>query len=463
GDGVNIAARLERLAEPGGICISREVYNQVRNKLALDVTDMGEQRIKNIGEPVQVFRVNLGTGPAGLAAAGFARDGQEKPSLAVLPFVTSESDPDLAYVSEGISEELIGDLARLNGLFVVARSSSFMFRDGTATSGHAAPQLGVRYLLGGTVRPGDEVAIDATLVDSMTGKSLWSGSYSCGFPEIFKIFGMIVGDVAEKLVGPPDEEWRARASRARAATPEAYEALLKGRELYGRMTPDDDRAAHEQFSRAIAFDPTCAEALGWLAMIHQHAYRQRRQEDEAEAGAKCARAALALDDNLALAHHALGYLQLFRKRFLQAQFPLSKAVGLDGNDSVALSRMGLLNCSLGKASEALELFHRAARLNPCHAGRYLGLRGMAFFVARRYDEALEAFNRMPSPYYWERAYHAATFAMLGRIDNARHKLTEVLHIMPSFAVDRLAHVEPFQSPDDRHHFLEALRRAGLPT
>lgn len=462
GAGVDIAARLEQLAEPGGICIPRDVYNQTRGKLALNVTDLGNQRLKNIDTPVHVFRIELDTGPSDLPGAKFARDGQDMPSLAVLPFVTAQPDPDLAYVSEGISEELIGDLARVNGLIVVTRNSSFMFRDGAANPHSAAARLGVRYLLGGTVQPGDEVTIEATLIDAMTGEKIWSGSQSCGFPEIFKGLGKLAGEVAERLVGPPDAEWLARASRARAATPEAYEALLKGRELFGRMTPADDRAAREQFDRALGLDPACAEALGFLAMIHLLAYRKGREEDEAEACATCARAALGIDDDLAIAHHVLGYLQLYRKRFLQAQFHLSKAVALDGNDPVALSRMGLLNCYLGKSSEALDMFTQVARLNPCHAGRYLGLRAMALFVGRRYDEALEAFNLMPSPYYWERAFHAATLAMLGRIDSARQKLTEVIGIMPTFAVDRMAQAEPFQSPDDRHHFLEALRRAGLP-
>lgn len=462
GDGVNVAARLEKLAEPGGICISRDVYNQVRNKLDLDVTDMGEQRVKNIGEPIRVFRVNVGPSRAADPGAFPRLPLPAKPSVAVLPFINTEPDPELAFVSEGISEDLIGELARFRDLFVIARNSSFVFRGSDAHYDAIAAQLGVRYLLIGTVQPGDPVAIEARLFDVAKGADAWSGTYTVGFPDIFAALGAIVRGVVTTLIEDVDEILIERAGRVRASGPEAYEALLKGRELYGRLTPQADAMARVEFARAIELDPRCAEAFAWLAVLHTHEYRQERHDDVAERGAKCARSALAIDDDIGLAHQVLGYLQLFRKRFLQAQFHMSKAIGLDPNDSVAAVRMGLLYCYLGKTGEALELFQRSARLNPCHPGRYLGVRGMTLFVARRYDEALEVFERMASPYYWDRAYMAATYAMLGRVDEARHKLSETLQIMPSYAINRMAHAEPFQSPDDMHHFLEALRRSGLP-
>jgi adenylate cyclase len=463
GDGVNIAARLEKLAEPGGICISRDVYNQVRNKVDLDVTDLGEQRVKNIGEPIRVFRVNIGPSRAAEPGAFPRLPLPAKPSVAVLPFINTQSDADLAYVSEGISEDLIGELSRFRDLFVIARNSSFVFRGSDAHYDAIAAQLGVRYLLIGTVRPGDQVAIEARLFDVVKGEDAWTGSFDAGFPDIFAVLGAIVRGVVAILIEEPDEALVARAGRVRAATPEAYESLLRGRELYGRLTPQADAAAREEFARTIELDPRCAEAFAWLAVLHTHEFRQERRDDVAERGTKCARSALALDDDIGLAHQVLGQLQLYRKRFLQAQFHMSKAIGIDPNDSVAAVRMGLLYCYLGKSNEALEIFQRSSRINPCHPGRYLGVRGMALFVARRYDEALEVFDRMASPYYWDRAYMAATYAMLGRIDEARHKLAEVLQIMPSYAINRLAHGEPFQSPDDMHHFLEALRRAGLPS
>jgi adenylate cyclase len=462
GDGVNIAARLEKLAEPGGICISRDVYNQVRNKLDLDVTDMGEQRVKNIGEPLRVFRVNVGPSRSAEPAAFPRLPLPPKPSLAVMPFVNAEADPDLAYVSEGISEDLIGSLARFRDLFVTARNSSFVFRGSDAHYEAIAAQLGVRFLLIGTVQPGDRVVIDVRLFDTSRGEDAWNGHFEAGFPDIFGVLGAIVRGVASTMLDEPDEALIERAGRVRATSPEAYEALLKGRELYGRLTPQGDALARVEFARALELDPRCAEAFAWLAVLHTHEYRQERRDDVAERGSKCARSALALDDDIGLAHQVLGYLQLFRKRFLQAQFHMSKGIGLDPNDSVAAVRMGLLYCYLGKANEALELFQRSSRLNPCHPGRYLGVRGMALFVGRRYEEALETFERMASPYYWDRAYMASTYAMIGRVDEARHKLSEVLQIMPSYAINRLVHAEPFQSPDDMHHFLEALRCAGLP-
>ncbi len=463
GDGVNIAARLEGLADPGGICISGDVYNQVRNKLELNVADLGERSVKNIGEPIRVFRLDIGPTRTEEPSAFPTLPLPGKPSVAVLPFVNEDPEPDLVYVSEGISEELIGDLSRMRELFVIARNSSFVFRGSDIDPAPVAAQLGVRYLLMGRVVPGEELTIDARLVDATSDSTVWSDQYHCGYSGIFAAFASVVRGVATALSIEADGSILARAARPRAANAEAYEFLLRGRELHGRQTQDDDARAREAFAKAIELDGRCAEAYAWLAMLHMYEYRQTRNAEAAERGAKCARSALALDDDLGVAHQVLGYLHLYRKRFLQAQFHMSKAFGVDPNDAVAVVRMGLLNCYLGKSTEALEYFQRSSRLNPCHPGRYHGVRGMAHFIARRYDDALAAFEKLESPYYWDRAYMAATFAMLARIDEARAKLSEVLHIMPSFAIERLAHAEPFQSVDDLHHFVEALRRAGLPS
>jgi adenylate cyclase len=462
GDGVNIAARLEKLSEPGGICISGDVYNQVRNKIELNVTDLGERSVKNIGEPVRVFRVDIGPTRTGEPTAFPTLPLPGKPSIAVLPFVNMDTDPDLVFVSDGLSEELIGDLSRLRELFVIARNSSFVFRGASIEMAPVAAQLGVRFLLAGSVRPGEELAIEARLIDATAKAAVWSATYTSDFAGLFEVYAKILRGVAGALGIGVDDAAIARASRRRASNADAYEHLLRGRELYGRQTLDDDARAREAFAKAIEHDSQCAEAFAWLAVLHMYEFRLKRRPDAAERSVKCARSALAIDDDLGVAHQVLGYLHLYRKRFLQAQFHMSKAVGLDPNDAVAIVRMGLLNCYLGKSAEALDYFQRSNRLNPCHPGRYHGVRGMAYFVAHRYEDALAAFEKLDSPYYWDRAYMAGTFAMLARIDDARSKLAEVLHIMPSFAIDRLAHAEPFQSPDDKHHFIEALRRCGLP-
>ncbi|MBM3584206.1 MAG: hypothetical protein FJX36_07185 [Alphaproteobacteria bacterium] len=264
-----------------------------------------------------------------------------------------------------------------------ARNSSFVFRGSDAHYEAIAAQLGVRYLLIGTVQPGDRVVINVRLFDTSKGENAWNGQFEAGFPDIFGVLGAIVRGVAMTMLDEPEEALIERAGRVRASTPEAYEALLKGREFHGRLTPQGDALARIEFARALELNPRCAEAFAWLAVLHTHEYRQERRDDVAERGSKCARSALALDDDIGLAHQVLGYLQLFRKRFLQAQFHMSKGIGLDPNDLVAAARMGLLYCYLGKANEALELFQRSARLNPCHPGRYLGVRGMALFVGRR--------------------------------------------------------------------------------
>jgi adenylate cyclase len=291
---------------------------------------------------------------------------------------------------------------------------------------------------------------------------MWEKRYECGFPEVFDALGDAVQGIVTTLLGPQDEQALARARRRRVANLEAYEALLRGRELFGHVTPMDDQKARAMFARTVELDPACAQGFAMLAITHMYEFRQTRQAEAAERAVKCAKSALAIDDDESTAHQVLGYISLYRKRFLQAQFHMSKATTLDPNDSIAQVRMGLLHCYLGKPTEALDYFQRSSRLNPCHPGRYLGVQGMAHFVAHRYDEAARTLAKLPSPYYWDRAYLAASYAMLGRTDEARSALAEVLQTMPSYALDNLANAEPFQQAADLAHFVDAMRKAGLP-
>ena len=462
GDGVNLAARLEKLAEPGSICISSDVYNQVKNKLPLNFSDMGEQVVKNFAQPVRVYRITLGR-PQPMEELYPVQVLPNKPSLAVLPFVNGSDDRDLDHISDGLAEDIIAELSRFRDLFVVARNSSFVFHDADRELDEVARRLGVRCLVLGQVRPGGNGAVlEARLVDAPSGQVLWERRYECGFPEVFDALGDAVQGIATTLLGPQDERGFARSRRTRAANLEAYEALLRGRELFGHITPADDQKARLMFARAVELDANCSQAYAMLAVTHMYEFRQTRQADPAERAVKCAKAALAMDDDDATAHQVLGYISLYRKRFLQAQFHMSKAVGLDPNDSVAQVRMGLLHCYLGKPSEALDYFQRSSRLNPCHPGRHLGVQGIAYFVARRYDDAILALGKLPSPHYWDCAYLAAAYAMRGRIDEGRAALSEVLQAMPAFAMNKLAAAEPFQSVTELTHFVDAMHKAGLP-
>jgi adenylate cyclase len=468
GDGVNMASRLEKLAEPGGICISGDVYNQVKNKLPLNYIDLGDQALKNLAQPVRVYRIGLGpsrpTTGASVGTGAFpALQLPSKPSLAVLPLRNANPDPEQMHVSDGVSEELLFELSRLKDLFVVARNSSFMFRDYDGEQDEIGLQLGVQHLVTGRVEVGEEgLLLTVHMIDAPSGQVVWSFERACGFPDIFEAYGDIVQGIATTLLGPVDEATLAHSRRPRTTSAEAYEILLKGRELFSHINPTDDARARQTFSRVVELDPRCAQAFAMLAVTHMYEYRQTRHNEAAERAVKTARAALALDDDESIAHQVMGYIHLYRKRFLQAQFHMAKALGLDSSDSVAIVRMGLLHCYLGKPVEALDYFQRSSRLNPCHPGRYLGVRGMAHFIAREYMKSVESLEKLAMPYYWDRAYLAASYAMLGRVDDARAKLAEVLQVKPSYALDQLAMAEPFQSPADLDHFLSAMRRAGLP-
>ncbi|MEE9479700.1 MAG: adenylate/guanylate cyclase domain-containing protein, partial [Kiloniellales bacterium] len=269
GDGVNIAARLEGLAEPGGICVARNVFNQVKGKIDTAFEDLGEKEVKNIAEPVQVYRVSLSLPETAALKTGKTAPTlalPDKPSIAVLPFDNMSGDPDQAYFSDGMTEDIITELARFRSLFVIARNSSFAFRDRTTDVAEIGRQLGVQYVVEGSVRKaGNRVRVTAQLIDAATANHIWAERYDRDLDDIFAVQDEVVRTVVATLAGRLEQAGRESAKQKPPSNLGAYDFFLRGRNHFYHMTCSDNRTAQEMFAKAIELDPGYAPAHAGLA------------------------------------------------------------------------------------------------------------------------------------------------------------------------------------------------------
>src|SRR5262249_30513183 len=359
GDGVNIAARLEGLAEPGGILVSRAVRDSVRDKLGVELEDIGEKRVKNIAGPVHVFRV---AGVGGRPAAPPALP--DKPSIAVLPFANMSGDPEQEYFSDGISEDLITDLSKVSALFVIARNSSFTYKGKTAKVQEIGRELGVRFVLEGSIRKsGSRVRITAQLVDAESGGHLWADRFDRELTDIFatqdEVVQKIVGTLAVKLT-----QREVKLLRRGTRSIDAYECWLRARDQLGRGTREGTAHARLLHRRALELDPHFASPYAGLTFVTLGEYVNAWRDDaEAALGEaeRWARRAIELDDGEPAGYVALGNALVWRHRHDDALVPLRRAVELDSNYAQGHALIGMALMYAGRAGEALEPFATTMR------------------------------------------------------------------------------------------------------
>ncbi len=515
GDGVNIAARLESLAEPGGICVRRNVRNQVRDKLDLDYEDRGEIKVKNIVRPIRVFSVVLDdkaealvtqvvaapimTGHRrwlaiaavlvlGLVAAGGLAWWQpwgpdvepasvekmvlplpDKPSIAVLPFDNISGDPEQEYISDGITDDLIIDLSRISGLFVIARHSVFTYKGRAVKVQEVGRDLGVRYVLEGSVRKaGDRVRINAQLVDALNGRHLWADRYDREITDVFALQDEVVQKIVAALAVELTVGEEERLRWAAKANPEAYDMLLRGLEQLRRYTRETNAEAREFFEKAIALDSNYARAHANLAFTYAMdvQYGWADAPDQAIVRAlKIADDALALDATVRQIHFTLGNIHLFNKNHEQSIAACRRALELDPNYADAYGQLALTLNYAGRPEEALEAIHKAMRLDPRQPFVYLRIKGQTHYQMGRYDAAIAEFERVVerNPAASEgHLFLAAAYAQVGRIEDAEWEAQEILTLLPNFTLARMRQREPYKDPAHLDHYIEGLRKAGLP-
>lgn len=471
GDGVNVAARLESLAEPGGICISESVQTAVGNKLPLVYEFMGEQTVKHIARPVRTYRVVLDADakPRAAAARGQAPELPAKPSIAVLAFGNLSGDSEQEYFSDGITEDIITDLSKISGLFVIARNSSFAYKGRAVDVKRVATDLGVRYVLEGSVRKAaHRVRITAQLIDGATGGHLWAERYDRDLDDIFLVQDEVTRNIVEALRVRLSPEERDRVHGPRTRNVEAYDFVLRGRELWLRWAPDANAEAQALFERAIELDPRFGSAYAGLAVSALVDYINDwngATEESLERGLGSAAKAVEVDPQNSYGHWALALASLWNHDVDRAVAEIEKALALDPNNADLLADRGQIFGYAGRPNEAIESLEKAMRLDPHYPNVHLHFLAHAYFVRGDYAEAVALLQRrirLHPKTDISRVLLASCWGHLGREDEARTAWAEALAINPSYSLERKAHILPYKDPADRGRFVEGLRKAGLP-
>ncbi len=476
GDGVNIAARLEALAEPGGICVSRVVRDQVRDKLDFSFADMGEQQVKNITRPVRTHRILLGAEAVEpkevtTAVTPSPRPLPQKPSIAVLPFANMSGDPEQEYFSEGVTEDIITNLSRNRAFFVISRSTSFTYKGPALDIGKVARELGVRYVLEGSVRrAGNRVRITAQLIDAGTNHHLWADRYDRELADVFAVQDEIAQSITDAIAPDIISAEIRRAQHKGPSQLDAWDRSMRAHWHIRRFTESDLAEARRLLGEAIALDPTNSMAYSDLAFARHFEAVFGWGDGPAQSHAAFAEAALkaaTLDDGDAIAHTVLGVHELFSGRHEEARRRLRHALDLDPNLAPARGFLGNTYTFGGDCDAAMAHLEEAIRLSPRDPLLllWLGGMGLAAFTAGRYEEAVEFATRaaeanpeFPDTY----AFLAAANGQLGRAAAARAALDQLLRRMPSLTASDPRLDRPFARAVDRERFLEGLRKAGMP-
>ena len=467
GDGVNVAARLKSMAEPGGICISRAARDQVRDKLSLELEDLGEQAVKNIARPVRAFNVRLV--PPAPALTEEVPDLPDRPSIAVLPFDNMSGDLEQEYFSDGIAEDIITDLSKVSGLFVIARNSSFAYKGQSPNVQDVCQELGVRTVLEGSVRKaGNRVRINAQLIDGQDGGHLWAERYDRDLEDIFAVQDEVTHEIvsALKVQLSPDEE--ARLGHGGTENVEAHDLLLKARERAQRFTAASSAEAQAMLERAVDLAPDFTAAHAELALGHARDYVNKwaaAPQQALEDCAACAERALCCDDLDPSAHFAAGIAHMWRKELAEAKAEAERAIELAPNSAEGYVLLATVTDYSGRPGDAIPLFEAAMRFNPHFPGVVLHFYGHAHFIMGRYDEAAQIFRqrieREPATDA-SRALLAASLGHLGRIDEAREAWRDMLAINPKYSLEHRANVLPYTDPAQFERIRDGLAKAGLP-
>lgn len=455
GDGVNISARLEQVAEPGSILVSGTTYDHARNKVKTRFQDLGLQTVKNIVEPVRVYRVNY-TLPDLVKTSSKTSN---KPSIAVLPFANMSGDPEQQYFSDGMTEDIITELSRFRSLFVIARNSSFQYR-AAADVKHVARVLGVQYVVEGSVRRlGNRIRITAQLIDAVTGNHLWAERYDRDVQDLFALQDEVTQAIAATIEGRMAASGAQRSRRQPTEHLAAYDLFLQGRENIEQR--GDPEIAAQLLRRAIELDPGFAQAYAWLSRVYIYWFHLDLRSESLREAIVLARKAVSLDDADAWCHAAVGYSCLFERRYELAEFHLQKAVALNPVDIRIASVLALWLAYTGRGDEAVQSLNAALHRDPFPPAWVWDFLGIALFQARRYQEAIEALNRLPKLERWDYYYLTASHAHLGELEQARTSGAEVQRVHPSFSLGQVGLTEPFKDPGDLAYLLGGLRKAGL--
>ncbi len=477
GDGVNIASRLEGVADPGGICLSEDSYRQVKARLDLKVSDRGPLNLKNIAEPVRVYSLQVGApagakppsyeGPAAPERA-FSTRLSNKPSIAVLAFNNMSGDPEQEYFSDGISEDIITDLSMLSELHVIARNSSFVYKKAAVSVPDVAKALGARYILEGSVRKaGNRVRVTAQLIDSMTGGHVWANRFDRELTDIFDIQDELTREIVNALKLRLTSGERDRLVRKQSVSVEAYEFLLRSRERMLALTRGGNIAARSLAEAAIAIEPSYAAAYALIAFTHLNDYANAYVSDPQRSlrmGRELAERAVSMDADHPATRLALGAACSWSRDLDRAEAEARQGLALSPNSVELMILLASVQIYSGDPGSALVTIDTLMRLDPHYPDIALQFLADAHFSLGQYDQAIEALKRR-----LERNPRSATasvllascFGWLGRSEDGQEAWDQALKFNPDFSIEHSRQVLPFRSPKDFERRIEGLRRVGI--
>jgi adenylate cyclase len=466
GDGVNIAARVEQLAEVGGICVTSAVHAQVEGRLEAAFEDLGEKSLKNISRPVRVYRV-LPAGADGKAAAGSGARAAAvvKPSIAVLPFANMSGDPEQEFFADGLTEDILTELSRRRELFVISRTSSFVYKGKAANLREVAQKLGARYLVEGSVRKAaDRVRITVQLIDTATDGHIWAERYDRKLDDIFAVQDEITTAIVATLPGRLEAAQQDQLVRMKPSSLAAYECALAAKVLHHKSTREDNVEALVLVDRALTLDPDYAHAHAWRGCILGQAYSNAWANDPAATFKEVMVEldhAIALDDNDADVHRILAAVSIVRNDFTRARYHQDRALALNPNYDLVVVQMGELFTWLGQAEEGVDWIRKAMKLNPHHPARFWSHLGKAYFVGRQYAQAIEAFMHMANPDTLLHGFLAASYAWLGDTTAAGAHVGRMRELDGTLDLERFLATMHFAREQDLQHLREGLHNAGL--
>ena len=517
GEGVNVAARLEGIAPPGGIVVSGSVYEQIRNRLDHAIADLGPQQVKNIAEPVHAFRIILsgadvpegGVGGAaakggknrrriiaavaigvvaGVAVAGallwyrpwapaieaasvarMALPLPDRPSIVVLPFNDMSADAGGDYFSDGMTEDLITDLSKISGLFVIARTTAFTYKGRAVKVRKVAEELGVRYVLEGSVRrAGDKVRINAQLIDATGGYHLWADRYDGDFRDVFALQDKVTRKIVRALAVTLTPSENDKLARPQTSNSEAYDLMLRGLAQFRRFTPETNATARRFFQRAADMDPGYARATGNVALTHAIDAIfgwSRRRDESLRLGRQFGEAARALDDSVREVYFALSNVYLALKDHDRSIAAARRSIAVDPNYADGYALLAQNSVYAGRTKEARAAIGQAMRLSPRYSFFYRFIVGHIETLEGNYGKAIEelrhVLERNPA-FVPGRLMLVSALVRSGRLEDAKWEVAEVLTLRPEITVaEQQAHV-PYRNADTLARYLDTLRKAGLP-
>lgn len=465
GDCVNVAARLEKVSEPGGVVVGGSVYEQVKGKVPYSLVDLGEHRMKNIAGPVRAYRVQSGEAepkPSPSVVSAEDLPLPFRPSVAVLPFTNMSADPEQDYFSDGITEDLITELSRSQSLFVIARNSSFVFKGQSVNITEVGRKLGVRYVVEGSVRKaGARVRITAQLIEASTGSHVWAERYDRDLVDLFAVQDEVTERIAWALVGKVGAAEIVR-TRQTQTNPSAYDALLRGVEAMRRFTDKDAAVAIEFFKLALDLEPSSARTHAWLADAYATVSVFTGDQSMKIPALQSAQKAIELGDTSGHAEAIVAALYGWRGDFEAAETHWTRGLMLGPTNPDVLSWIGFICLWGGQLNKACEIGERLKRLSPLEHRDFDELLAFGYYLLGDYDASLDSFRKWDNNNYFRGfANLAACLGQLGRVDEARSAWQRCIERKPGYNLEGYRRDCPYRRQEDVEHWIDGLRKAGV--